>query len=178
MLHSIIRKMALCAVLYISLFGSLTAQITVPKGNFQFDFPGERWKYLETLDIDKSTTVYLYSRVKEIVSANGDTVLPFLRIYVKSDIGNKNVMDMSMERFMQQPFNVVDEFSTSEYFKAKDAIGYIGVVKYNDTPDGQFYMIYFTNKGVLVEFRLETEKSTFATMKAEFEEILNTIVLN
>jgi hypothetical protein len=155
----------------------LFAQISLPKSNFQFTLPEGKWKYLETVNVDANTNVYLYSSVP-VVSKDNDTTLPFIRIYVKNNIGKDNSLDFSMRRFMQQPFIVVDEFSESPFLPCKDAIGYIGVYKDDNSVRSKFYMLYFVHKSTLVEFRLETTEESFAQKQSEFEQIMNTITLN
>ncbi|MBR5028083.1 MAG: hypothetical protein IKX51_02570 [Bacteroidales bacterium] len=162
--------------LFIASHTATNAQITIPNGNFQFDFPNGKWKYLETLDVDEQTHLYLYSG-SPVVSKDNDTTLPFMRIYVKNNIGKKNSLDYAMERFLQQPFMIVDEFSTSPLLPCKDAIGYIGLYSDEGNQKNKFYMIYFVNKGALVELRLETTEETFESKKSDFEDILKTITL-
>lgn len=166
----------LFVALLVAFVGTAAAQITIPKANFQFDFPNGKWKYLETLKVDDNTNLYLYSGAPVVTNTN-DTVLPFLRIYVKNNIGKRNSLDFAMERFMQQPFMIVDEFSESPFLPCKDAIGYIGMYSDDNGQKCKFYMLYFVHKGTLVEFRLETAESTFEQKKADFEAIMETITL-
>jgi len=177
-LRNKIHILALAVAIISGVGAPLLAQISLPNSHFQFTLPEGKWKYLETIDVDAKTHVYLYSSVP-VVSKNNDTTLPFLRIYVKNDIGKDNSYDFAMNRFMQQPFIIVDEFSSSPFLPNKDAIGYIGLYKgENDTVRSKFYMLYFVHKSTLVEFRLETTEESFAQKQSEFEQIMKTITLN
>ena len=169
--------LAIAAALLLGALEPIFAQITIPQSYFEFTLTEGRWKYLETVDVDANTHVYLFSSIP-VVSKDNDTTLPFLRIYVKNNIGKDNSMDFAMRRFMQQPFIIVDEFSTSPYLPCKDAIGYVGLYKDDDSAKrNKFYMIYFVNKSTLVEFRLETTEESFAQKQPEFEQIMKTIKL-
>ncbi len=170
------KKLALLTLI-VAAITSAQAQIVIPKANFQFDFPDNHWKYLETLEIDNTTNIYLYSGTPTITK-NNDTILPFMRLYVKTDIGKKNALDFAMERFMQQPFIIVDEFNESPLLPTKSSLGYTGIYRDKDGQRNKFYMIYFTNKGSLTELRLESSEDTFENKRAEFETILKSIKLN
>ena len=165
-------------LLLLSFAISASAQINLPKSHFNFDFPEGGWKYLQTTNIDKNTTIYLYSRTVCVLSKDGDTILPFLRIYVKENVDNFTAMDFALRRFLKQPFDVLEEFTASQFLPTEDAIGYVGQYKDKSNINCQFYMIYFVYKKTLVEFRLETSADTFDKLKEEFEGILNTINLN
>ncbi len=171
-------KNKISAVLFLMLAMSVSAQIRLPNSHFNFDFPEGGWKYLQTTNVDENTTIYLYSRTVCVLSKKNDTVLPFLRIYVKKNTGNSTAMDFALRRFMKQPFVVVEEFTASQFLPTEDAIGYIGQYTDKSGMQCQFYMIYFVYKKTLVEFRLETSLDTFNQLKEEFEQILNTINLN
>lgn len=175
--YKTLRKFLFATAMLAGLYAPLSAQISIPKAKFHFDFPNKSWEYLETLEIDKNTNMYVYSGVP-LVSAKNDTTLPFLRIYVKNNIGDENSLDYSLRRFMQQPFIIVDEFSESPYLPCKDAIGYIGIYKDNYGNRCEFYMLYFVHKNTLVEFRLETTEESFEDKRAEFEEIMESITLD
>lgn len=177
-IRNIIHLLAIAAAIISGVGAPLSAQISLPNSHFQFTLPEGRWKFLETIDVDAKTHVYLYSSVP-VVSKDNDTTLPFLRIYVKNDIGKDNSYDFAMNRFMQQPFIIVDEFTSAPFFPCKDAVGYLGLYKgENDTMRSKFYMLYFVNKSTLVEFRLETTEESFAQKQAEFEQIMKSITLN
>lgn len=176
-LHNKIHLLALLVAIISGILAPLSAQITLPNSHFQFTLPEGKWKYLETIDVDANTHVYLYSSLP-VVSKDNDTSLPFIRIYVKNNIGQKNSFDFAMDRFMQQPFMIVDEFSSSSFLPCKDAMGYVGVYKDDNAQRSKFLMLYFVHKSTLVEFRLETTEESYPQKKTEFENILETITLN
>ncbi len=177
-LRNKLNILAIAVALFLGSAGPLFAQITLPQSNFQFTLPEGKWKYLETVNVDANTHVYLYSSVP-VVSKDNDTTLPFLRVYVKNNIGKDNSVDFAMRRFMKQPFIIVDDFYESPLLPCKDAIGYVGLYKDDDSAKrNKFYMLYFVNKSTLVEFRLETTEESFAQKQAEFEQIMKSITLN
>ena len=178
MLDKAVKKMVMCVAFALCAFATLSAQISIPKSYFKFTLPEGRWKYLETFEVDATTHVYLYSSVP-VVSKTNDTTLPFIRVYVKNNIGKDNSLDYAMRRFMQQPFMIVDEFSNSPFLPCKDAIGYVGLYKDDDTSvRNKFYMIYFVHKSTIVEFRIETTEESFEQKRAEFEQIIKSITLD
>ena len=177
-LRNKIHVLAIAVALIFGVAEPVFAQITLPQSNFQFTLPEGKWKYLETVNVDANTHVYLYSSLP-VVSKDNDTTLPFVRVYVKNNIGKDNSVDFAMRRFMQQPFIIVDDFYDSPLLPCKDAIGYVGLYKDDDSAQrNKFYMIYFVNKSTLVEFRLETTEESFAQKQAEFEQIMKSITLN
>lgn len=168
------KKYVLFIALAISFMG-VFAQVRIPDGNFSFELP-KGWKYLSTNKVDNRTKVYLYS-AQEIVS-NGDTTLPFLRIYVRTSAKNKTAMELSIDRFMEQPFQALEEYTEGLYLPTKDAIAYLGANRDEvDGTENQFYILYFMHKNTAIEFRLQSTMATFDRVKAEFETILKSIVV-
>lgn len=162
-------------LLFTICFGTMMAQIRIPEANFAFELP-KGWKYLSTTKVDAKTKVYLYS-TNEII-LNGDTVLPHLRVYVKQNYRNKTAMEMSLDRFMAQPYQTLEEYTEGLFLPTQDAIAYLG--KNRDEEDGtenKFYTVYFIHKSSGVEFRLSTTEATFELMKEEFEIILKSVVV-
>ena len=162
----------LCLSLF---FSCLFAQVRIPDANFSFELP-KGWKYLSTTKVDNKTKIYLYSQ-QEIVQ-KGDTVLPYLTIYVRTSYKDKTAMEMSIDRFMQHPFQAVEEYTQGLFLPTNDAIAYLGVNRdEEDGTENQFYTLYFVHKNTGVEFRLSTSMSTFEQMKDEFETILKSVVV-
>jgi hypothetical protein len=156
-------------------FSSIFAQVRIPDGNFSFELP-KGWKYLSTTKVDNKTKVYLYSH-PEIVDGK-DTILPYLKIYVQSQYNSKNAMDMSLDRFMQHPFQRLEEYTEGLFLPNNDAIAFLGVDRdEKDGTENQFYIVYFVHKNTAVEFRIQTTMSTFPELKDEFEEVLKSIVV-
>lgn len=154
-----------------------SAQISLPGTNLSFDFPSNGWKYLQTTNVDKNVTVYLYSyKASNVVDSVGDTVIPFMRIYVRKNYTG-SVYDLAYSRFMTQPFQALDEYS--EGLPAPGGLGYVGA--YNDNSDGKDYMfrmIYFKDKNTIFEIRMETTLDTYPAMEEEFLSVLQTIKVN
>jgi hypothetical protein len=168
------KKHILFIAMAISFMG-LFAQVRIPDGNFSFELP-KGWKYLSTNKVDNRTKVYLYS-AQELVSAQGDTTLPFLRIYVRTATKNKTAMELSIDRFMEQPFQTMEEYTSGLFLPTRDAIAYLGANRDEvDGTENQFYILYFMHKNTAIEFRLQTTKETFEQVKNEFETILKSIV--
>jgi len=161
-------------LLALAAFSSLSAQIRIPDTKVSFDFPNGGWKYLQTSKINESTNVYLYSfSSKYIVDAAGDTVIPFMRIYVRKNFSG-TVYDLAYSRFMTQPFQSLDEFNYPN-----GSFGYLGA--YSNEEDGkdyEFRMIYLKDGNTALEIRLETTLDTYDQFEQEFLDILNTIKIN
>ncbi len=165
-------------ILFIALamsFVGLFAQVRIPDGNFSFELP-KGWKYLSTNKVDNRTKVYLYA--SQEIASSSDTTLPFLRIYVRTSTKNKTAMELSIDRFMEQPFQTLEEYTEGLYLPTKDAIAYLGVNRDEvDGTENQFYILYFMHKNTAIEFRLQSTMATFEQVKTEFENILKSIVV-
>ena len=152
------------------------AQVTIPGTGVSFDFPSHGWKFLQTTNVDKNTTVYLYSyKAANVVDSVGDTVIPFMRIYVKKNYSG-SVYDLAYTRFMTQPFQALDEYT--EGLPAPQSLGYVGA--YHDTKDLKDYMfrmIYFKDKSTILEVRMETTLDTYEAMEPEFLSVLKTFTI-
>lgn len=153
------------------------AQITVPGTNVTFDFPNKGWKFLQTTNVDKNTAVYLYSySAKNVVDAEGDTIIPFMRIYVKKDY-DESVYDLAYGRWMKQPFEAIEEYMDG--LPTDKGVGYVGAyTDLNDKKDYMFRMIYFKDRTNILEVRLESTLDTYKEMEPEFLSILSTFKVN
>ena len=81
------RWLALTALLVMA--GAATAQINIPGTSVSFQLDNNEWRYLRTFKTDDGATSYYYCYIGEVLlDDNGDTVLPFLRIYVKDGYGS------------------------------------------------------------------------------------------
>ena len=171
-MKSIIRCLVLVAVLASSLISA--AQIRLPDTRISFEFPQGGWKYLETTTIDDNTTIYLYSySAKTVTDASGDTILPFLRIYVRKNF-NKSIYDLVYLRSLQQPFVSINEYMKG--LPSDEGIGYDGAYfSKSDQKDYRFHMIYFKDKDTAFEFRAETTEDTYQDFVEEFNSIINSI---
>ena len=156
---------------------SLTrAQVGIPGTQVTFRLNGEDWRYLRTFRHADGADVYLYCYVGQvIIDGEGDTVLPFLRIYVNEGYDG-DVYEMAYDRYMQQPFQSLDEYTHGPGLPKRGGLGYVGAyTNPGDQKDYQFKMTYFRDGDVMVEFRLETTKDTFEEMEFEFNDILESL---
>lgn len=153
-----------------------SAQLTIPGTGVTYRLDNETWRFLRTLELPEGGDIYLYYYVGHVlVDVEGDTVLPFLRVYVNKHYDG-DLSELIYERYERQPYQSLKEYSQGEGLPASGGFGYIGAyTNPNDQKDYQFYMTYFTDKGTSVEFRLETTKDTFEEMEFEFEDILGSI---
>lgn len=155
---------------------SASAQLTIPGTNVTFRLNNEDWRYLRTYELSDGGDVYLYCYVGHVVvDLEGDTILPFLRIltykYYDGDL-----YEFIYDRYEQQPYQSVMEFSKGDGIPSGGGLGYMGAyTNPADQKDYQFYMTYFVNNNTSVEFRLETTKDTFEDMDFEFKDILSSI---
>jgi hypothetical protein len=168
--HVILAALMLCASLAVS------AQLRIPGTGIQFRLNSDDWRYLRTFEVEDGADVYLYCYTGEvIVDTEGDTVLPFLRIYVNENYDG-DVYEMAYERYMEQPFQSLDEYTKGPGLPKSGGIGYVGAyTNPTDQKDYQFMMTYFSDKGVMVEFRLETTTDTFGDMEFEFRDIMGSV---
>lgn len=169
------KKLILTALMVV-VAGIASAQLTIPGTNITYRLNGEDWRYLRTFELAEGGDVYLYCYTGHVlVDMEGDTVLPFLRIYVNKDYDG-DLYELAYERYEAQPFQSLKEYTKGEGLPSKGGIGYIGAyTNPTDQKDYQFYMTYFKDRGTSVEFRLETTKDTFEEMEFEFTDILSSI---
>lgn len=165
------KKILGLVVLFLLSF-SVMAQNKIPGTKVTFDFPRGGWKYLQTIKVDENTNVYLYSYShKLLVDEEGDTILPNMRIYVRKNY-TKDVFDLVMERYMMNPYQSLEEYTDN---LPAPGIGYKGIYQSGDNKYYKFDMIYFKEKNVAFEFRLETTNDTYEQVEDDFVQILNTI---
>lgn len=169
------KKLILTALMVV-VAGIASAQLTIPGTNITYRLNGEDWRYLRTFELAEGGDIYLYCYTGHVlVDMEGDTVLPFLRIYVNKDYDG-DLYELAYERYEAQPFQSLKEYTKGEGLPSKGGIGYIGAyTNPTDQKDYQFYMTYFKDRGTSVEFRLETTKDTFEEMDFEFKDILSSI---
>jgi hypothetical protein len=169
-------KKLILTVLMVVVAGIASAQLTIPGTNITYRLNGEDWRYLRTFELAEGGDVYLYCYTGHVlVDMEGDTVLPFLRIYVNKDYDG-DLYELAYERYEAQPFQSLKEYTKGDGLPSKGGIGYIGAyTNPTDQKDYQFYMTYFKDRGTSVEFRLETTKDTFEEMDFEFKDILSSI---
>ena len=169
------KKLILTALMVV-VAGIASAQLTIPGTNITYRLNGEDWRYLRTFELAEGGDVYLYCYTGHVlVDMEGDTVLPFLRIYVNKDYDG-DLYELAYERYEAQPFQSLKEYTKGEGIPSEGGIGYIGAyTNPTDQKDYQFYMTYFKDRGTSVEFRLETTKDTFDEMDFEFKDILSSI---
>jgi hypothetical protein len=153
-----------------------TAQIGIPGTQVTFRLNGDDWRYLRTFQLDDGADVYLYCYIGQLVlDGEGDTVLPFLRIYVNEDYDG-DIYELAYERYMNQPFQSLNEYTHGPGLPKRGGLGYVGAyTNPSDQKDYQFMMTYFKDGDVTVEFRLETTTDTFKDMEFEFNDILESI---
>lgn len=173
-MKNIKRLLAIAVLLLTATVAS--AQLTIPGTNVTYRLNNEDWRYLRTFELAEGGDVYLYCYTGHVlVDMEGDTVLPFLRIYVNRNYDG-DLYDLAYERYEAQPFQSLKEYSKGNGLPSDGGIGYIGAyTNPSDQKDYQFFMTYFKDKGTSVEFRLETTKDTFEEMEFEFTDILSSI---
>lgn len=173
--HIAMKKTTLWIMLM--LVGQLCfAQLHIPDTRVTFQFPNGGWKYLETQQVDENTTLYLYSYcAKTVTDSKGDTILPFLRIYVKQNYTG-SIYNLIFSRSTKQPFQTLDEYMTG--LPTSEGMGYVGAYNsYSDNKDYQFRMIYFKDKNTAFEFRAETTLDTYDAFDKEFHDIMQSIAI-
>lgn len=166
----------LVTALLLAVSATATAQVGIPGTQVSFRLNGDDWRYLRTFQLDDGADVYLYCYVGQLIlDGEGDTVLPFLRIYVNEDYDG-DIYELAYERYMQQPFQSLNEYTHGPGLPKRGGLGYVGAyTNPSDQKDYQFMMTYFKDGDVTVEFRLETTTDTFSEMEFEFNDILESI---
>ena len=167
-------KKNLLLILLVIFSLSAMAQNRIPKSNVSFGFPNGGWKYLNTIEIDESSKVYLYCySEKTVIDAIGDTILPYMKIYVTRDYTDE-LFNLVYKRYEGNPYQTIEEYT--EGLPSADGIGYKAIYKnMKDNKDYMFNMIYFKDKKTSIEIRLETTKDTYNQFEQDFKDILSTV---
>lgn len=165
---------AVATLLLLPLTGK-AQQIHIPNTNVTIDLPSNEWNYLKTIRIDDNTDIYLYIYTDQpVVDSTGDTILPFLRVYVHRNYSG-SAYELAYERFLLQPFQSMQEYADG---LPSAGIGYVGAYRSReDQKDYQFRMIYFKDKNTGVEIRMETTGDTYARFDKRFDQILRTTAI-
>ena len=105
-----------------------------------------------------------------MIDNTGDTILPFIRVYLKSNYPG-SVYDLAYSRFLKQPFQSLDE-----HIFENGALEYLGAYSNeNDGKDYEFRMLYFKEGNNMAEIRLETTVDTFDNFDKTFIDIINSV---
>ena len=148
-------------------------EIRIPDTRMNITLPTGEWDYLETLTVDKNTHVYIYVYTHDmVITSQGDTTLPFMRVYVQKK-NNSSAYDLAYERFLQQPFQSMDEYVVTS---PTEGIGYIGAYRNTqENRDYQFRMVYLKDRDTAFEIRLEVDADQYHRFDSYFDQILKSI---
>ena len=172
------KRIVATLLLLAALTGWACAQtrVTIIGTHASFVFPG-KWKCLTTTQVDKNTNTYLYCYSERDIASEGDTATPFLAIRVQKGYRG-SVFDYAFSRYTAKPYQAIDDYTQGLGLPASGGLGYVGAyTSLTDDKDYQFRMVYFKDKDVIVEFRLETTRATFDQMEEEFDAILKSLTL-
>lgn len=152
------------------------AQLVIPGTGVSFSLSDKEWQYLRTFQLDDGANVYVYSYMAEtLTDPSGDTVIPFLRVYVRENYTG-DVYQLAYDRYLKQPFQSLREFTKGPGLPRSGGLGYEGIyTSPSDSRDYRFLMTYFKDRRTIVEFRLETSRGTWEQMKGKFTDILGTV---
>ena len=104
------KKLILTALMVV-VAGIASAQLTIPGTNITYRLNSEDWRYLRTFELAEGGDVYLYCYTGHVlVDMEGDTVMPFLRIYVNKDYDG-DLYELAYERYEAQPFQSLKEYT-------------------------------------------------------------------
>ncbi len=167
----------LTAAMLLALFGTATAQeMKIPGTELSITLPTDNWRYLQTMKLDDGADLFIFYYSHEtIIDETGDTILPFLRMYVNKGYKD-DIYTLIYSRYMLQPYQSIEEYTSGPGLPKDGGLGYIGAyTNPSEQKDYQFMMTYFKNNGTIVEIRLETTKDTFHKMENEFNTILKSL---
>jgi hypothetical protein len=161
-------------ILLLSIATVAGAQIKIPETNVSFNFPSKGWKYLQTSKPSNNSVIYLYSYSGDyVIDSQGDTIIPFLRIYVRKNYDG-TVYDLAYSRFMVQPFQSLDE-----KLHSNGILEYLGAyTNEDDGKDYEFKMAYVKDRNTMLEIRLECTVDNFDDFDKDFTDIINSIKIN
>lgn len=157
-------------MILMSLAAMAAAQVKIPGTNMSFSFPNGGWKFLQSTTVDKNTTVHLYSYNDVVVDSQGDSILPFMRIYVRQNFDG-SVYDLAYERYLVLPYQSLDEKVYED-----GSIGYWGAYTNDDDgKDYEFLMLYKQDKNTVMELRLEVTRDNYEELEDDFKAILASV---
>ena len=169
-------KHLITSIIMVVMTLAASAQMTIPGTKITYDIDADDWKFLKTIDVDKNTKVYLFSYKAELlVDADGEETLPYLKIFVQKNY-KKSVYELVYERYLQQPYQAIDEYSSGYGLPEKGGLGYVGI--YTNLQDDKIYMFrmnYCITAGTAVEFRIETTQNNYSHLESKIAEIFNSI---
>lgn len=169
-----LRWMVASLLFILMMGGAVQAQVSIPGTKVKFTFPS-KWKYLESERVNANTQMYLYYYADRVVVSQGDTTLPFLRIYVVKNYSDP-IFNFVFERYSKEPYQSLSDYTQGLGLPKSGGMGYIGAyTNVQDKKDYQFRMVYFQVQNSVVEFRLETTRATYSMMEDEFEAILKSL---
>lgn len=173
-MKNIVKAVALAATM--AFIGMAAAQVTIPNTSLSLSISNETWRYLRTFKLDDGADIYLYYYIgHDVVDAEGDTVLPYLRIYVNTNYDG-DLYSLVYDRYMLQPYQSLNEYTHGLGLPAAGGLGYDAVyTSPGDGKDYRFLMTYFKDRKAYVEIRLETTSDTFGEMEFEFKDLLGTL---
>ena len=95
------------AVALLLLSATASAQLTIPGTNVTYRLNNEDWRYLRTFELPEGGDIYLYCYTGHVLrDQEGDTVLPFLRIYVNKHYRG-DLYELVYDRY-EKPVMVVE----------------------------------------------------------------------
>ena len=152
------------------------AQLTIPGTQVTYRLNNEDWRYLRTFSLKEGGDIYLYCYTGEVFTdEGGDTVVPYLRIYVNSHFDG-DLYELVYNRYLERPYQSLEEYSKGPGLPKSGGLGYEGIyTNPRDHKDYRFMMTYFQDKKTMVEFRLETTVDTYDEMEPLFRTILNSV---
>jgi len=169
-------KILTAAMLLVFAGSAMSQELKIPGTSLSITLPTDNWRYLQTLKLDDGADLYVYYYAHEtIIDKSGDTVLPFLRVYVNQKYKG-DLYSLIFNRYMLQPYQSIEEYTSGIGLPKEGGMGYIGAyTNPSEKKDYEFMMTYFKNSGTTVEIRLETSKDTFTKMEEEFNTILKSL---
>ncbi len=155
---------------------NVSAQLNIQGTRYSFDLNSDEWRFLRTFDLGNGETTYLYCYIGEVLlDEAGDTILPFLRIFVKQNYSD-DLYQFIYERYESQPYQSLNEWTHGIGLPKSGGLGYEGIyTNPTERRDYRFMMSYFRDKRTVVEFRLETTRETYEEMEEVFRKVLTTI---
>ena len=92
-------KRLLLTLALLMAFAASAQHLTIPGTEVQYRLNSEDWVYVRTFQHPKGGDIYLYAYTgHDVVDLEGDTVLPFLRIYVVRDYDGSTTWPTSATR--------------------------------------------------------------------------------
>jgi hypothetical protein len=164
------------AMLFIfSLHGELYAQDSVymfREANIKLNIPNSHW-HLQPKQVKNRYTIYVFKR-DPILDSSNRNIIPNAAVVIENIDPKTDIVTYSVNKRANGAFSVKEMFTHEDgTINYLNAVAYKGT--YTDQANHTVYVVHAINGDKGIQIILDTTTETFATIDAEFLQILKSI---